>query len=411
MIDRGQGIRLESTPNGPRKVSSKRGIPVVDLNSFKVLNGLEVGESVKVVSSAGRIDILPTRRSFHIRESKKAWSNYRVLELFAGGGTFHDALGGIDAFKVVGALELESKFLNIYDRKFSDVETLLHGDIRDYEPDDLPRHDILVAGIPCTDHSIEGRSKKGLSTPEDGEIGNLYIDVLPMVRHHRPLAVVVENVPSYLTSEAGINLIRVLRQWGYSVTSQVIDPLQYGEITSRKRCVIVATQRGAFQIAAPSSLNQFRLSDFLDPEDPIQDKLDAERDAHSVNYLAERSRLMAEKGNGWRHQVFHRNHLGKVPTITRGYFKRQPQSWMIHTPFGPRMLRKHEIARIHGHSFPEDISASLTIEMSGQGVMSRVFNTIFTELYTFLESGHSEPKDSITEFAQSKDSQLRLFVC
>lgn len=221
------GIQLQASPAGSRVVSSRRGIPIIDLNSRSMLDGFDVGDSIKAISSFGRIDIAPTRKTFHIREARNCQKQYRVLELFAGGGTFHDALDGLDSYKVAGALELEARFQNVYDQKAPDVE-LLQGDIRDFEPDDFPRHDILIAGIPCTDHSNEGRSKKGLSVPEDGEVGNLYVDVLPVIRWHRPLAVIIENVPSYLGSEAGRNLVRVLGQWGYSVTTQIVDPLEWG---------------------------------------------------------------------------------------------------------------------------------------------------------------------------------------
>lgn len=294
------------------------------------------------------------------------------------------------------------------------MEVLLQGDIREYEPEDFPRCDVICAGIPCTDHSLQGRSKKGLKVPEDGEVGNLYMDVLPVVRHHRPLCVVIENVPSYLTSEAGTNLVRTLSQWGYSVTSEVIDPLDWGEITSRKRCVIVATLRGHFRIHAPEKPEAFRLSDFLDPECPIQDRADAERDAHSVQFLQDRSKKMAAKGNGWRHRIIDREHLGQIPTITRGYMKRQPQTTMLRVPYGngARLLRPQEIARIHGHTFPEDISATLSVETSGQGVMSRVFRDIFEKLAVYLDANQfgeaaiQTPKNK----PEQSGEQLSLFV-
>lgn len=403
------GIRLTATDRGERKVSSKRGVPVIDLNSFKALSPFNFGEDVKVTSSRGVIEIVPSLRTFHIREANAAKSVFRVLELFAGGGTFHDALKGLDQYKVVGALEMEARYLNVYDMKADEVPVLLQGDIRDFEPEDFPKCDIIVAGLPCTDHSLAGRTKKKLSVPENGAVGNLYVDVLPVVRRQRPLGVVIENVPSYLTSEAGINLVRVLRQWGYSVTYQVIDPTDWGEITSRKRCVIVATLRGEFRVKQPNIQKAYVLNDFLDPEDPIQDAIDAERDAHSVRYLAERSRKMAEQGNGWRHTIFPRNYSGKVPTVTKGYYKRQPQSWMISTPglgAGARMLRKEEIARIHGHSFPDDISTTLSTELSGQGVMSRVFSSIFADLSDFLNDRYAcqEPPLHL-----ENEQQLELF--
>lgn len=113
-LSSGLGLRLKSCEIGSRKVSSKRGIPVIDLNSHSALGYFGVGEAVKVVSHFGSIDITPSVRTFHIREAKAAVQKYRVLELFAGGGTIHDALDGLDCYSVCGALELESRYLNTY---------------------------------------------------------------------------------------------------------------------------------------------------------------------------------------------------------------------------------------------------------------------------------------------------------
>ena len=73
---------------------------------------------------------------------------------------------------------------------------------------------------------------------------------------------------------------------------------------SRKRCDRRNAQRRV-SCQATKHPKGYVLNDFLDPEDPIQDAIDAERDAHSVRYLAERSRKMAEQGNGWRHTISH----------------------------------------------------------------------------------------------------------
>ena len=79
------------------------------------------------------------------------------------------------------------------------------------------RHEVLVAAIPCTSHSMLGRAKKSLGQkPELGDSGDLFLTIASLIATHLPLACVFENVPSFGTSLAGLSLSHHLRQIGLS---------------------------------------------------------------------------------------------------------------------------------------------------------------------------------------------------
>src|SRR5262245_55476887 len=72
------------------------------------------------------------------------------------------------------------------------------GDIRDIKSNQIPRHDILVAGFPCQPFSISGVSKKGsLGRPhgfQDPAQGTLFLEIKRIVRDKQPSAFLLENV-------------------------------------------------------------------------------------------------------------------------------------------------------------------------------------------------------------------------
>lgn len=64
------------------------------------------------------------------------------------------------------------------------------GDIREVRAEDVPEHDVLVAGFPCQPFSIAGVSKKNalgrLHGFQDETQGTLFFDVLRILKAHRP---------------------------------------------------------------------------------------------------------------------------------------------------------------------------------------------------------------------------------
>ncbi len=72
----------------------------------------------------------------------------------------------------------------------------------------------------------------------------------------------------------------------------------------------------------------------------------------------------------------------RVPTIVRSYHKINVGPF-VETPFGPRLLRKHEIERLMGCEI-DCAHYATAVEILGQGVQTRVFKEVLTQLGAFL---------------------------
>ena len=113
------------------------------------------------------------------RKSKKSMAEetLRFIDLFAG-------IGGMRiAFERAGGKCVYSNEWNKYSQQtyFANFGEQPEGDITQVKAEDIPDHDILVAGFPCQPFSIAGVSKKnslGKATGfEDKTQGTLFFDV------------------------------------------------------------------------------------------------------------------------------------------------------------------------------------------------------------------------------------------
>src|SRR6185312_8157009 len=117
-----------------------------------------------------------------------------------------------------------------YIANFGNDEPLI-GDIVPYDEQDIPDHDVLLAGFPCQPFSIAGVSKKNaLGRPHGFECttqGTLFFDVARIIAAKKPKAFLLENVKNLLSHDGG-NTYRVIRETletelGYHIQAKVID--------------------------------------------------------------------------------------------------------------------------------------------------------------------------------------------
>src|ERR1700742_4651692 len=110
-------------------------------------------------------------------------------------------------------------------------EDSLAGDITQVGEDDIPDHDVLVAGFPCQPFSIAGVSKKNaLGRPHGfacATQGTLFFDVARIIAAKRPKAFLLENVKNLLSHDKG-NTFRIIletleQELGYRVKTRVVD--------------------------------------------------------------------------------------------------------------------------------------------------------------------------------------------
>lgn len=154
---------------------------------------------------------------------------FSFIDLFAGIGGIRagfNAAGG----RCVFTSEWNPWAQKTYAANFGTDEPLV-GDITKYAAEEIPDHDVLLAGFPCQPFSIAGVSKKNaLGRPHGFECttqGTLFFDVARIIAAKRPKVFLLENVKNLLSHDKG-NTFRVIRETlekelGYKVEAKVID--------------------------------------------------------------------------------------------------------------------------------------------------------------------------------------------
>ena len=163
----------------------------------------------------------------------------KFIDLFAGLGGFHVALHSL-GHTCVFASEIDEELQDTYEKNFGIRPA---GDIRKVAVTDIPPHDILCAGFPCQPFSKAG-FQKGL---KDTERGNLFFEILRILKYHQPSYILLENVPHIKKQDNGKiwkTIEADLRAAGYYVDSKELSPHHFGIPQIRLRTYIVAAKKG-----------------------------------------------------------------------------------------------------------------------------------------------------------------------
>jgi DNA (cytosine-5)-methyltransferase 1 len=188
----------------------------------------------------------------------------RFIDLFAGLGGFHLALQQLGHICVF-ASELDSQLRALYRANFG-MEAA--GDIRAVKEEEIPEHDVLCAGFPCQPFSKAGE-QNGL---EDLRWGDLFYEILRVVRYHRPRFVLLENVPNFARHDSGRTwekAERLLQDEGYDVDAHRLSPHRFGIPQVRERIFIVGSRDGLGGFEWPKeTLAPTSIADVLD-KDPL----------------------------------------------------------------------------------------------------------------------------------------------
>lgn len=170
--------------------------------------------------------------------------SFRLIDLFAGIGGIRmgfEAHGG----ECVFTSEWNDFSKKTYIENFGNQHPFV-GDIVPYPAEQIPDHDVLLAGFPCQPFSIAGVSKKNsLGRPHGFECttqGTLFFDVARIIAKKQPKAFVLENVKNLLSHDKGNTfevILQTLRnELGYDVHYRVIDG-QHFTPQHRERIIIV----------------------------------------------------------------------------------------------------------------------------------------------------------------------------
>lgn len=179
-------------------------------------------------------------------------------DLFCGIGGFHLAAAR-HGLRCVFASELDNRARAQYHHAFGHMPD---GDIRAVQ--DVPAHDLLLAGFPCQPFSVMGK-QCGI---EDAR-GMLFMEIVRVLERARPSAFVLENVEGLTRMPDFQIILWALEGAGYEVRWRVYDALDFGLAQRRRRVWIVGRSDGlGFEWPEPP-MTRTPLADVLEPDADI----------------------------------------------------------------------------------------------------------------------------------------------
>jgi len=320
---------------------------------------------------------------------------FTFIDLFAGIGGLRRAMESAGG-RCVFTSEWDKYAQKTYHANYRDNRPIA-GDIREVAADDVPEHDVLVAGFPCQPFSIAGVSKKNalgrLHGFQDETQGTLFFDVLRILKHHRPAAFLLENVKNLKSHDKGRTFSVIRRkleeELGYSIHTCVIDAGHF--VPQHRERIVIAGFRTpvdfSFDALDLPAYGAKRLHTILHPEDGSEQP-EAEftvGDNAEVNkkyiltdklwqYLQNYAAKHKAKGNGFGFGLVGPENIAR--TLSARYYK-DGSEILVSRGEGknPRRLTPRECARLMGYdeSFRIPVSDTQAYKQFGNSVAVPVF--------------------------------------
>ncbi|MDG9744030.1 DNA cytosine methyltransferase [Leuconostoc falkenbergense] len=298
---------------------------------------------------------------------------YNTASLFSGAGGLDIGLSNA-GLNIVWANDILPAAVENYRHNIGEI---IQKDITTVEADEVPDAEIIVGGFPCQPFSNAGK-RLG---PEDDR-GNLYLEIIRLVKEKNPKSVVFENVRGilsmknkdgslfidtviYLLSNAG---------YGYDVKYKLLKASDYKVPQNRYRVIIVAFRKDLninYQFPDPITTtdDDLTLGSILNIPDNVPNKKDvwklSPQSQELIQYIPE--------GGSWKNVPYEhlpdrlkriRDDMKKYhsPNFYRRFGRNEiagtitaaatPENSGILHPIENRRFSVREIARIQ--SFPDD---------------------------------------------------------
>lgn len=321
----------------------------------------------------------------------------RFIDLFCGIGGFHRAIQqaardrGLKA-QGVFASDIDSECQVAYEANFGLSVT---GDITQVAAEDVPDHDVLLAGFPCQPFSIIGE-RKGFSDTR----GTLFFDIARIVKEKKPAAFVLENVKMLKGHDGGRTLktiIATLNELGYRTNYAVLNALDFGLPQKRERIWIVGNR-----MDIPMSLP---IGDL--PMKPLSQILESNVDQkHQASSYIQQRRMAVMKPQK-EPTIWHENKAGNISAYPYSCALRAGASYNYLLVDGKRRLTPREMLRLQG--FPDNhkivSTDSQTRRQAGNSLPVNVAQAVIKELFHSLQWGKAETRQSAQTMLLSPETR------
>ena len=297
--------------------------------------------------------------------------NFSFIDLFAGIGGMRrgfEVLGGECVYTSEWNKYAQETYLANYKCNHQ-----IAGDITRISAEDIPKHDVLVAGFPCQPFSIAGVSKKNALNKPHGFLcktqGTLFFDVAKIIKHHKPHAFLLENVKNLASHDRGETfkiMMEVLKdELGYQVDYMVIDAKPWVPQHRERIFIVGFKEQNNFSFSnflIPDETDRPRLGDILHPDNGSDLECESNRrylnekgkviDKYTLsdklwNYLQSYARKHRQKGNGFGCSVVGKDDIAR--TLSARYYKDGSEILIAQgRNRNPRRLTPRECSRLMG---------------------------------------------------------------
>lgn len=314
----------------------------------------------------------------------------KIVDLFAG-------IGGIRlGFERASDQDIECVFTSEWD-KYS-METYkanfgnehIYGDITKVSLEEIPEHDILLAGFPCQPFSQAGL-KKGFCDTR----GTLFFDIERILESKKPKAFLLENVKQLRGHDKGRTLTTILdhlRDIGYeNVQYQVLRARDFGLPQNRERIYIVGFLDNNVMFNFPTpSFKKTRVGDIL--EETVDSKYTISDRLWAGHQRRKRENKLKGKGFGYG-MVSHDSEY--TNTISARYYKDGSEILIEQKGKNPRKLTPREAARLQGfpNNFKIPVSDTQAYRQFGNSVPVNVVEKVASQILSCLVTQDQREKE------------------
>lgn len=271
----------------------------------------------------------------------------KFIDLFAGIGGIRKGFEDYNT-KCVFSSEWDKYAAKTYEANYGEIP---FGDITKIDENDIPEHDVLLAGFPCQPFSNIGK-REGFSHKTQG---TLFFDVLRILKNKKPKMFLLENVKGLLTNDRGNTfkiIIDSLSDINYSVFYKVLDAQDFGLPQRRERIVIVGFR------------DDLKIKNFMFPDGKVYNKklvkdiLERNPKGYSISKHLQESYLF--KKNDGKPQIVDFDSEIQVNTLVASYHKiqRLTGTFVKDGETGMRLFSELELKRLMG--FPDDFKVPVS---------------------------------------------------
>ncbi|MGI6049074.1 MAG: DNA cytosine methyltransferase [Petrimonas sp.] len=305
----------------------------------------------------------------------------KFIDLFAG-------IGGIrigferQGAECVFSSEWDKPAQKVYEANFGEKP---HGDINEIAPEEIPNHDILLAGFPCQPFSIAGKQLGFADTR-----GTLFFNIEEILRTKQPKAFLLENVKRLTTHDKGRTfqvILEKLKDLGYTVYYKVLNTLDFGLPQKRERIYIVGFKED-IHFSFPKPLKFYKpLSEFLESEGDIPSNYFVSPEMREKRYAMVKSIPQGDS-------IWHENIGGNISALPYSCALRAGGSYNYLLVNGERRLTGREMIRLQG--FPDSFQIDMVPytqvrKMAGNSVSIPVIEAIAKQ----MDNAMKEKKNAV----------------